>query len=524
VIQSAPIRRAIVWSVLAHAVIGLAGWWALDPKQRTETEVVDIEMAPPPPKAEALPPEEVRKQEEAKAAGDEGAKEPEPKEKGDYAVDAGIDAPVDAPVDARPDVRPDAAIDASPIDAAIDAPVVEDAVVPQLADAGEVVSDAGEGSTVVAMTDAGAGAGSAGDDAAKVASVEPPAPAGGSGSAGANAGSGSGAAAGSGAAPAVEGAPTSAGTAANLLTYFPKGHTTTALVRFDRLRGTEWAAPTERLFRPMPDYRILFGESDAKVADKLDTIIISTPEPSNAIATTLVARTRLARPALRGFLGAVRPVTWSAAKGGLLGKRGGKLAQLDRRVFLSPFKGWFLLGQPADLPGLLAPAAGDVDAVESTAKLPAWLASIRAIEAESGEHAGPALVLTLALDGKRQNLGENDYGLGVKTFPMPTRVSLAAEVVKQGWLVRGNASFANDAAAAEFVTAAEAARQRIIDSRLLQAAVGAPAAHVIKNLSFARAGPRVSYATSISIADMRAIMAVAAQQLDTYFASLRAPP
>jgi hypothetical protein len=46
---------------------------------------------------------------------------------------------------------------------------------------------------------------------------------------------------------------------------------------------------------------------------------------------------------------------------------------------------------------------------------------------------------------------------------------------------------------------------------------------VIANLSFARSGPRVSYATSISIADMRAIMAVAAQQLDVYFAARRQP-
>jgi len=401
------------------------------------------------------------------------------------------------------------------------------------------------GVPMAAMADAAAA-----DDAAKLAIVdpwqpaEPQGPASGSGSAAGStvsgagsdsAGSGSAVAAASGAGsgtaaaglttePAVEGAPTSAGTAANLLAYFPKGHAATALIRFDRLRGTEWAVPTERLFRPMPDYRVLFGTTDAKVADRLDTIIISTPEAQNAIATTLVARTRLDRASLRAFLAAVNPVTWSASKGGLLGRRGGKIFPQDKRVFLSPFKGWFLLAQPGDVAGLTAPAPGNLDTVEATAKLPPWLAGIRAIESQSGETTGPALVLTLALDGKRKDLGENDFGLGVKSFPMPDRGSLAGEVVKQGWLVRGNMSFASDAAAAEFVTAAEGARQRIADSRLLQAAIGKPAARVIANLSFARTGPRVSYATSISIADMRAIMAVGAQQLDSYFSSLRAQP
>ena len=134
-------------------------------------------------------------------------------------------------------------------------------------------------------------------------------------------------------APAVEGAPTTAGTAANLLVYFPKGHTVTALIRFDRLRGTEWAAPTERLLRPMPDYQILFGTADAQIANKLETLVISTPVPKDATATTLVARTKLSRAALRDFLGATNPVTWSASKGGLLGKRGCR----NTRVSL-PFK------------------------------------------------------------------------------------------------------------------------------------------------------------------------------------------
>jgi hypothetical protein len=321
--------------------------------------------------------------------------------------------------------------------------------------------------------------------------------------------------------PAVDGAPTTAGTAANLLAYFPDGHVVTALIRFDRLRGTEWSAQAERLLRPMPDYQLLFGAHDAAITDKLETLVISTPRPRDAASTTLVARTQLTRGALRGFLGATTPVTWSAARGGLLGKRTGKLFAGDRRVFLSPFKGWFLLAQPEDLGRLTAAAKGNLDAVEATAKLPPWLAGIRTIETETGEPRGPAAVVTLGLDGKRLPLGGNDLGLGIPSIPTPERVSLAMELVKQGWLVRGNMRFASEADATELVAAVQRFQQRIADSHAIQLVIGKPIARVVANLAFARAGPRVSYATSISIADARAILAVAALQLDQYFG--RAP-
>jgi hypothetical protein len=499
-------------SGLLHVALGVLAWLVVSPSEKKDAELVDIEVAPPPPKAEALPPEVAKPPEEDLAANtDEAAATatPPPPEPG--IVDAGVDAPIDAavPPDAPPDAAPDAAIDAAP-----------DAAEALIADQGDAGADA---TPVASADDAGAGD-------ATIAAIDP-----GAGSAAAGSGSGAGAdstvagrgsQAGSGSGlpgatdePAVDGAPTTAGTAANLLSYFPDGHTVTAMIRFDRLRNTEWLAQTERLLRPMPDYRILFGPRDAKVGDKLDTLVISTPRPKDATATTLVAHTKLSRADLRGFLGATTAVDWSAARGGLLGRRTGKLFPGDKRVFLSPFKGWFLLAQPGDLGALTAAAPGtpDLDAAEARGKLPPWLAGIRTIEAESGDPRGPALVVTLGLGGKRVVLGDDDFGLGIESFPTPDRVSLAMELVKQGWLVRGNMRFANEADAAEFVTAAETAQQRITNSRALQLAVGKPAARVVANLSFARTGPRVSYATSISIADARAILTAAAQQLDGYF-------
>ena len=517
------LRRALVVSVLAHLALGSAAYILFKPAPLTApTELVDIEVAPLPPMVEALPPEVARAPDQPPPPPDKidpASTAPTPPE--GFAIDAGVDAPpdaapIDAPVDAPRKRKPDAGIDAA-VDAA-EQMVAE-------ADAGTDDAGAGSGSAVAEIADAGSDAGS--DDATIVATSEGSGSGSGTGS-GSGEGSGSGDAiaqnegSGSGSAgmttePAVDGAPTTAGTAANLLTYFPQGHIVTVLIRFDRLRGTEWAPQTERLLQPMPDYQFLFGGKGANIVEKLETLVISTPSPRDISATTLVGRTKLGRAGLRDMLSAASPVTWSTAKGGLLGKRT-KVYRGDTRLFLSPFKGWFLLAQPADLGKLTTPVPGDPDSIIATGKLPTWLQNIRTIEAESGDESrGPALVLTISLGGKRVELGDDDFGLGIKALPTPDRISLAMELVKQGWLVRGNMRFLSEKDATEFITAAEAVRDRVGDSTAIQMVVGKPIARVVKNLSFARTGGRVSYTTSISIADGRAILAATAQQLDSYF-------
>ncbi len=492
--------------MVLHAVLAGVGAWTLEPAQKATEELVDIEIAPPPPPAEALPAEVARVPEPDPVASTDPASPPAPEpEPSEGLADAGVDAPIDAPVDA-PRRRRDAAVDAAdgePLIAEGDAGV-SDAGGPDDAEPQLAAGDAGvaEDATMVAAAGSGDGSGS-----------------------GANAGSGQGPgsnaiATGSGSGvpgttneAAVDGAPTTAGTASNLLDYFPSGHMVTALIRFDRLRGTEWAAQSEQVLRPMPDYRVLFGGHDARIADKIETLVISSPRPWDATATTLVARTLLPRAALRDFLAATTPAAWSTARGGLVGRRTGPTFPGDQRVFLSPFAGWFLLAQPTDLGGLLAPTAGDIDTIEATGKLPSWLASVRTIEAESGTDRGPALVVTLAPDQKR--LQGRDLGF-LKPLATFERISIAVEAVKRGWLVRGNLKFAKERDATAFVTAAEDLR----DSRVILSVVGRGAiARVVKNLSFAQSGRRVSYATSVSIADARLILAATAKWVEQYYAA-----
>ncbi|HET9988245.1 MAG TPA: hypothetical protein VFQ65_06990, partial [Kofleriaceae bacterium] len=329
--------------------------------------------------------------------------------------------------------------------------------------------------------------------------------------------------------PAVKGAPTSAGTAANLLAYFPVGHTISVLVRFDRLRGSEWATAAEELFRPMPDYQGLFGSRTADIATKLDMLVISTPRPRDATATTLVMKTVLPRSSVRDLLAnSGAPIAWSAARGGALGKRSGKLFPNDKRLVLSPWQGWYLLAQPEDLGALTTAAGGSVDRAEAKGKLPAWLAGIRTIAKESGEEVsdkkGPALVMTIGeppsttAPAKSGRYKLPEVGLGVSSLPVPTRISLAMELVKQGWLVRGNIVFANEADAADLVTTLTDLQTRITDSHILSAVLRKQhVLNVVTGLSLARTGARVSYATSISIADARAILAAAALELGSYF-------
>jgi hypothetical protein len=271
----------------------------------------------------------------------------------------------------------------------------------------------------------------------------------------------------------------------------------------------------------MPDYRLLFGPQEAKIYAKLDTLVISTPRPRDATATTLVGHSKLTRADLRAFLGAAGPVTWTASKGGALGKRG-RVHPGDRRVFLSPFEGWFLLAPPSDLTGLTAATAGDVDKVQATGTLPAWLAGIRKIESESGDPRGPALVFTMALDGSVISTGPVEVAVGIKDVQLPERISLAMEVVAQGWLARGNMRFKTEAQAAAFITQVTTVQGRVIGAAgVYERLLGKAPINAIRNFKFARTGARVSYTTSMSIADMRALMAVAALQLDGYYA---APP
>lgn len=315
------------------------------------------------------------------------------------------------------------------------------------------------------------------------------------------------------------GPPPSPGTMANLSTYMPRGHVMTAMIRFDRLRGTPWQAAAERLLAPTPDYRMLVGDRALRFTDLFETFVISTSDPRDALATTLLARFRGGRSKLREILTTREtPVRWYAGKGGLIGQRspGARVPTADQRVFVSPLSDWIMLAQPTDVSAAVVPTSGDPDTAITQLGLPTWLR----IEREAGVgKSGPALVLTFTEGKSFSPRGAAGRTLGT---PVPQHGTFTMELVDGGFVVRGNLTFATDADAAAFVSTLLMARDRALkDTKVLLAVSVAGGLNAARGLSLRQFGARVSYATSISGADATTMFRLVERSVMDYFKKQR---
>lgn len=523
----------VVISVALHVVVMVTLRLVLPEAERERAiSVIDIQTAPRAPEAEALPPEQEAPPESAAAAGADEQGEVEmpdeaPPEEGVGMVDAGV--PVDAPepVDAPPKKRRvDAGVDGGGLDdaqlarGAVDGGVVVDdgglamlevpadgGVVAAVAADGRAPADDGGAMVASAAGDGGVPGGVPGGVGTSDGGVGPFGPPGGADPTGSVA------------------AKPSSGTAANLLNYFPRGHVVTVMARLDRLRGTEWAERVETLLKPLPDYRGLVGDADVGLADNFDLLVVSSARPDDAVATTVLVRTRMAPAELRDFIDQPdAPVAWSAVKGGALGKRGRspRVFHGDQRVFLSWAPGWMVLTQPRDLGPLTTPRTGDLDRAARPIDLPPWLARAATISDESGEPTGPALMVTAA-----NMFGDEIPMVGVAgaSIPAPEQATITLEIVVDGFLLRGNLRYPDDSAAATAQDAIERLRLDLMNdraSRFVLERVGA--VNPLRNLTLKRTGRRVAFSTSASIAEARAILAVVAQFVTAHFEERRAVP
>ena len=513
-------RLALIASLALHA-LGLVGLRCSAPAERAPRRpefAIDIESAPPPPRAEALPPEEERPAAATPPApppADVAVPAPPPPAVAGLGLDAGVDAPEEIDAGRRRIARIDAGLDAAEEVAVADAGVGDGGEVLAAADGG--IDDGG---AVLAAADGGIDDGGAALATGPLGDGGAVATAGGVPSDGGT-GDGGLVAAGGADPSGAPAAKPSAGTAADLRTYFPEGHVVSVLIRLDRLRDTEWSPLVDAIFAPMPDYRSLVGGADVKLADTFETLAISTPAPRDAVATTLVVRARVGAPALRELLDADdAPVAWSAVVGGALGRRGRspRVFAGDRRVFLQWRAGWTTLAQPADLGGLLAPRAGDLDADAPADRLPPWLARVGAIEDESGHPTGPALMATAAGFFP----AEIPLPVGGATLPGPDRATITLEIDPQGFLVRGNVRFADDSAAATAADTIARVRVELLADRWTKIGLGrAGALNALKGLSIQRTGRRLAFATSVSIADARVLLTLVANLVNNYFVALQ---
>jgi hypothetical protein len=503
---------AVLLSVVLHVgVLVFLRVFVAHERQRTVT-VIDIDTAPIAPKAEALPPEqEAAREPEKPAAADEPASEddvPEapPEGEGLGAVDAGVEMdaapePVDAgeAIDARKKKpRADAGVDAG----------AEETVASGVGDGDAGVGDGGvvDDGGAVAMGGGGDGDGGGVDDGGAVAMGE-------GGDGGPNDGGVV------GADPAgVAGAKPSAGTNANLLAFFPRGHVVTVMVRLDRLRDTEWADRVDAILSPLPDYKSLVGDTNVRLTDIFDALVVSSPEPEDAVATTLVVKTRLSGPELRDYIDQPGArVKWSAVKGGALGRRSSspRVFAGDQRVFLSWMPNWMVLTQPRDLGPLTTARAGDLDTPARPVDVPPWLTRAGTILGEAGEPTGPAIMMTASgMFGTSLDM----LGPGGAAIPAPEQVTVTLEVDPKGLLVRGNMRFADESAAATAHDAIMRMRQELLDQYgSVPLLGGMPLLTVLRGLDIQRTGRRLAFASSASIADSRGILELAGSLIKTHF-------
>jgi len=313
------------------------------------------------------------------------------------------------------------------------------------------------------------------------------------------------------------------GAGANLLAYLPQGEVVTLLLRLDRFRGTQWAQRMEAVVRPMPDYQAIVGGRNVLFSDLFDTLIISSPRPQDVAATTLVGRFRRSDARVRRFLNhRDARVRWRSGRGGSVGhrQRSKLVLRHDRRVFLIPYRGVVMLAPPKYFGALLRTTRAPLGSTRAAdSESPDWIKRVRNIELESGLDAGPALLMTMVGFPRRFEIPL------VGTIPAPERATLAAEITEGGFLVRGNLLFSSEARAVEFMKFADEKQKWLVGTvrgRLVMAPFHA--FNAVKGLSLKRRGKKVSYATSISVADGRAMLDYGAQWTSIFFPNLAAPP
>ena len=111
-----------------------------------------------------------------------------------------------------------------------------------------------------------------------------------------------------------------------------------------------------------------------------------------------------------------------------------------------------------------------------------------------------------------------DVGLGVTSLPAPERMTLSLEIDRQGFHVKGHLKFATEDDAISFVEKTEEARKAALESAAHTMVLKrAKIWNAVKGLSMVRTDHRVSYSTSVSIADARVMSAAGILLVAEYF-------
>jgi hypothetical protein len=207
--------------------------------------------------------------------------------------------------------------------------------------------------------------------------------------------------------------------------YGPQGSRLTVLMRLDRLRGTDYAAPVDELLIRLPDRRDFVSGTGLDLFMDFDALLVATPNPLDPSVTFVAVRHHLDDAKVRAALnraakGSDHTLTWRTQDGRPVAERrareGGASRRDDRLIMLAA-PGLTVLTPRAYRALLLAPATppdggvGDGAAAAGAAGNPdgggpaslsplkgGWATLLTRIDAEEGLMPPDGAVMVNAVD------------------------------------------------------------------------------------------------------------------------------
>ena len=199
--------------------------------------------------------------------------------------------------------------------------------------------------------------------------------------------------------------------------YAPQGSRLTLLMRLDRLRGTDYAAPVAEMLMRLPDGRDFVTGTGLDLFTDLEALLVATPNPLDASVTFLAVRHHLddakVRAALtRGAKASDYTLTWRTQDGRPIAERHPLEARRrwrDDRLIMLAAPGLTVVTPRAYRALLLAPAAPpdggvaegtgpDGGAPSASGFKGGWATLLTRIDAEQGLMPPDGAVMVNAVD------------------------------------------------------------------------------------------------------------------------------
>jgi hypothetical protein len=243
--------------------------------------------------------------------------------------------------------------------------------------------------------------------------------------------------------------------------YGPQGSRLTVLMRLDRLRGTDYAAPVDELLIRLPDRRDFVSGTGLDLFMDFDALLVATPNPLDPSVTFLAVRHHLDDAKVRAALnqaakGSDHTLSWRTQGGRPVAERraraGGAPRRDDRLIMLAapgltvvtPRAYRALLLAPATPPdggvsdGAVA-AAGNPDGGGPPSPSPSpltggWATLLTRIDAEEGLMPADGAVMVNAVDifkSRAPAPGEPPVLYGM---PVPTAINAVIGIADAPYL------------------------------------------------------------------------------------------